>query len=180
MYNVYCGKLISKQRCRGNEIRCGPMLMCDWCEYRRQLLDYKRKITQKPHTLISCIKYKFPKLDYKTIVRVVYNAAPDLEMELRKYYISMYGFTLEDYRTINRLKRKNIIDYYYDPALANTPYWNRVLYISMVQGHTEKDLDRIQYINLEYGFNDDSTDVCRDITRRRTIYINSRLVQSIN
>lgn len=178
MYNIYCGKSISKQCCRENERRCGPMLLCDWCEYRRQLLDYKRKITQKPHTLISCIKYKFPKLDYKTIVRIVYNAAPDLEMELSKYYISMYGFTINDYRTFNRLKRKNIIDYYFDPALSNTAYWNRVLYISMVQGHTADDMDRIQYINLEYKRNDDNNNTANRYNVIRSKTFNS--VQSIN
>lgn len=146
MYNVYCNKVFVRKYC--DQDRCNILSLCVQCDLRKKMLECNRKLSIKPHTLISCMKYRFPRVGFKTLVRLVHNAGPDMEIELRKYYVALYGPTMEDYYAITRLNRKSE-SMPGDPILINVSYWPRILYISITQDNKPIDYERVAYVNLE-------------------------------
>lgn len=144
MYNVYCGQITTQ--CCDNNKQCSPMKLCEKCEYRKKLLDYKKKITQKPYTLLICMRYKFPNLSNKILVKIVNNYAIDLEIDMRSYYIALYGTSLQDVYTIEKLKKRKAHVLQDDYALRGNSYWSKILYISIVQFHHNNN---IEHLNVE-------------------------------
>lgn len=141
-YNVCC------QRGR-NSTTCSPLRLCRRCDERRNKLNSHKQLSRHPFTLLGCIRYRFPKLDNKTLVTVIYNCMPDLETELRRYYVKLYGPSADDFYMLNKLAAKKKIDAYdNDPALTGNAYWHRILYISILNALIDDDSNRLDYLQL--------------------------------